>query len=125
MKKPNPVQERRRSVRFRILSLVKHATEPHVISFQVQNIQNISRGGLAFFAEQEIKQGAVLKLYFLPPNREKPVEARGKIVRCSQDAKIEKTFELGIEFLEVSDDGRLAIEQLEAIFLVTRKKIRP
>lgn len=121
MKKNKPVQERRQNVRFRVLSLVKHATEPSVVTFQATNIQNVSRGGLAFFADQEIAEGAVLQLYFLPPNREKPVTARGKVVRCPQIGKKEKVFEIGIQFLDVSEDGKLAIQELEVFFLKKKK----
>ncbi len=125
MKKTKSVEEKRRSVRFQILSLVKHATEPDVDTFQVTNIRNVSREGLAFFTEQEIKEGAVLRLYFLPPNREKPVEMRGKVVRCPQVIKKEKAFEIGIQFLDVSENGKLAIQELETFFLESQKKTRP
>jgi len=111
-------------VRFRIFSLVKHATEPNVVTFQVENIRNISRGGLAFFTEQEIEEGAVLRLYFLPPNCEKPVTARGKVVRCPQVIKNGKIFELGVQFLDVSEDAKLAIQELEDFFLKKQKKIQ-
>ena len=122
MKKADSVKERRQSVRFHILSLVKHAAEPNVVTFQVTNLQNVSRGGLSFFTEQEIKEGTIQKLYFLPPNREKPVEARGKVVRCPLITKKEKTFEVGIQFLDISEDAKLAIRELEAIFLESQKK---
>jgi len=118
MKKVKAKQERRRSVRFRIFSLMKHATEPDVITFRVANIHNVSRGGLAFFTDQEIKRGEVLKLHFLPPNSKKPVVARGKVVRCPELIKNEKIFEVGIEFLDISKEAQLAILQLEAFFLL-------
>lgn len=117
MKKTKSAQERRRSVRFRIISLVKHAAESEVVTFQVANIHNVSRGGLAFFAEQEIKEGAILKLCFLPPNCEKAVLARGKVVRCPKLIKEGKVFEVGIEFMDVSKEAQSAILQLEAFFL--------
>jgi hypothetical protein len=122
MGKIKPLPERRQSVRFRILSLMKHAAEPDVITFQVENIQNISRGGLAFFTEQQIKEGVTLKLHFLPPNREKPVEARGKVVRCPESIKKEKAFEVGIQFIDVSEDAKLAILELEDFYLENQKK---
>lgn len=122
MKKSKTKQERRRSVRFRIFSLIKHATEPDVITFRVANIHNVSRGGLAFFTEQEIKRGAVLKLNFLPPNSKKPVMARGKVVRCPELIKNEKIFEVGIEFLDISKEAQLAILQLEAFFLLNMEE---
>lgn len=125
MKKNEPLQERRQSVRFRILSLVKHATEPDVVTFEVENIQNVSRGGLAFFTDRELAEGAVLQLCFLPPNREKAVRARGKVVRCPQIIKKEKAFEVGIQFLDVSEDAKLAILELEVFFLEQQKKTKP
>ena len=121
MKEDKPVQERRQSVRFRILSLVKHSTEPQGAS-QVANIQNVSRGGLTFFTGQEIKEGVILQLYFLPPNREKQVEARGKVVRCFPNGTPQKTFEIGIQFLDISDEATRAILELEAFFLKNQKK---
>ena len=122
MKKNISVQDRRRSVRFRIFALIKHAAEPDVITFRVANIHNVSRGGLAFFAEQEIKEGAVLKLHFLPPNCEKSVMARGKVVRCPALINKEQVFEVGIEFLNVSKEAQLAILQLEAFFLSNQEE---
>lgn len=124
MKKTKPTQERRQNARFRILSLLKHATEPDVVTLQVTNIQNVSSGGLAFFADQEIKEGVVLQLHFLPPNREKPVAAKGKVVRCPQVTPKEKVFEVGVQFLDVSEDGKLAIRELEAFFLENPKKAK-
>ena len=119
------MQEKRQSARFRVLSLVKYAIEPGGDIFQATNIQNVSRGGLTFFTEQEIKEGEVLRLYFLPPNREKPVEARGKVVRCIQDIKNKKAFEIGVQFLDVSGDAKLAIQELEIFFLENQKKTQP
>ena len=124
MKKTKPMHERRQSVRFRVLSLVKHATEPHVVTFQVTNIQDVSRGGLAFFAEQEIKGGEIVRLCFLPPNREKPIEARGKVVRCPPGVKNKKIFKVGIQFLDIPEDAKLSIQELEALFLESQKNIQ-
>lgn len=124
MKKGKIVKERRQSVRFRVFSLVKHATEPDLITFQAENIRNVSRGGLAFLTEQEIKENAVLKIYFLPPNRKKPIAARGRVVRCPKVMRGIKAFEVGIQFLDISEEARLAIEELEPFFLEKRRNTR-
>jgi len=125
MEKNKPVLERRQSVLRRILSLVKYAPESRGAAFQVANIQNVSRGGLTFFTEQEIKEDAILQFYFLPPNRKKPVEVRGKIVRRLRSPKNAKAFEMGVQFLDVSEDAKLAIRELETSFLEKQKKTRP
>ena len=121
MKKEKLMRERRQSVRFRVLSLVKHATEPDTLVFSVSNIRNISRGGLAFFTEEKL-EGALLELHFLPPNRKEPVKARGKVVRSSRAKKNKKAFKVGLQFLDVSEDARLAIEELEASFLASQQE---
>jgi hypothetical protein len=121
MKKDKSVKEKRQSIRFRIFSLIKHAAESDLGTFQAENIHDVSRGGLAFFTEQEAQKDAVLKLYFLPPNRKKPVEARGKVVWCLKVIRGINVFEVGIQFLNVSDEARLAIEELEASFLKNQK----
>jgi Tfp pilus assembly protein PilZ len=126
MKKIKPIRERRQSVRFHVHSLIKYATESQVVTFQVTNIRNASRGGLAvFLSEQEIEGGTVLQLQFLLPNREKPVAARGRVVRCSPVIKNAKAFEVGIQFLDVTEDARLAILELEDLFLESQKKTQP
>jgi hypothetical protein len=124
MKKNKIVNERRKSVRFRVFSLVKHAVEPDLATFRTENIHDVSRGGLAFYTEEEIKEGAVLKLYFLPPNCLKPVMARGKVVRCPKNELGVRTFEIGIQFLDLSEEARHAIADLEATFLECQKKKR-
>jgi len=124
MKKNKLKKERRQNIRFRVFSLVKHATEPDIVTFQVDNIQNISRGGLAFFTEEDLKEGAVLQLHFLPPNRAEPVEARGKVVRCPKITKKLKSFEIGVQFLDISEDGKLAIQELEIFALEKQKAIQ-
>jgi len=122
MKKSKVVQERRKSVRFRVFSLVKHAIEPDLATFRTENVHDVSRGGLAFFTEEEIKEGAILKLYFLPPNSKKPVEARGRVVRCPKTVFGVRTFEIGLQFLDLSEEAKRAIEELEAYFIAKQKK---
>ena len=115
-------KERRQSVRFYILSIVKYASDFKDAPFRVANIQDVSRGGLTFFSEQEIKEGDILHFCFLPPNRKKPVEVRGKIVRClptPQDAKI---FTIGVQFLDVPEEANLVIQELEAAHLARRRQ---
>jgi PilZ domain len=124
MKKDKTLKEKRRSVRFRVFSLVKYAPESDCSAYQAENVHDVSRGGLAFFAEEEIKKDVVLKLYFLPPNCKKPVEARGRVVRCPKTTKGVNAFEIGIQFLDISEEARLAIEELEASFLESQKKKR-
>jgi len=120
MKKNLPDQDRRKSLRFRTLLLVKHASKSNAFTFQVANIQNISRGGLAFFAEQEIKEGSVLQLYVWPTKCKKPVEIQGKVVWCPPDIKKGKISEVGIQFLDLSEEAKLAIQGLEASFLANQ-----
>lgn len=122
MKKSKSVQEKRKSVRFHIQSIVKLAVESGGVIFSITNIRNISRGGLAFYTDQKIKEGALLRLYFLPPNCEKPVEAKGKIVRCSRAPRNKKAFKIGIQFLDISEEAKLAIQELEAFFLADQEK---
>lgn len=122
MGKSNFSGEKRQSVRFHILSLVKLAGESEGVPLQVTNVQDISRGGLAFLTEQDIPVGVVLKLYFLPKNRKDPVEARGKVVRCFQAQQNPKAFKVGVQFLDLSEEAKLAIEGLEASFLSKHKK---
>lgn len=117
-------QERRKSVRFHILSIVKYAPDLKGASFQVANIQDVSRGGLTFFSGQEIKEGDVLRFCFLPPNQKKPVEVRGKIVRCLPTPQDAKTFAVGVQFQEISEEAGLVIQELEAAHLA-KKKYKP
>jgi len=123
MGKADPEREKRQSVRFHILSLVKLAGESGDIPLQVTNIRNISRGGLAFLTEQLIPVGAVLKIYFLPANRKDPIEVRGKVVRYLRSPQNEKVFKVGVQFLEVSEDAKQAIQELEASFLAKEEQI--
>lgn len=122
MKKEEKSKENRQNKRVRVLSLVKYTILPGASSL-VANIRDISLGGLVFLADQEIEPGTVLQLYFLPPNRERPVEARGVVVRYLEVTKKEKekAFEVGVQFLDVSEEARLAIRGLEA-FLANQKK---
>lgn len=117
-----PEQERRQSVRFHIIAIVKYAAEFKDSHFQVANIQDVSRGGLTFFTGEEIKEGDVLRFCFLPPNRQSPVEVRGKIVRCLPTPHDAKTFSIGVQFLEVPEEANLVIQELEAAHLARRKR---
>jgi len=122
MSKDKPMPERRKSVRFHVLSLMKHASDTNTAVFSVTNIQNISRGGLAFFTDEKIPEGTVLKLYFLPPNRKTPVEAKGKTVRRSRSKRNKKAFKVGVQFLEISEDAKQAIQELETSFLAKQQE---
>jgi hypothetical protein len=103
---------------------LKYAIEPNPAILRAQNIHDVSRGGLAFYTEREIKKGAILKIYFLPPNRRSPVEARGSVVRCLEVIKGSKVFDIGIQFLDVSDEAMLALEELEEHFIKRQQKAR-
>jgi c-di-GMP-binding flagellar brake protein YcgR len=102
---------------------MKHATESQDPVLRIANIRDVSRGGFAFFSEEKIKEGSVLQLRFLPPNRRKPVTARAKVVRCLRDKK--KLFKIGVQFMDVSEEGRRAIQELEAHYLAAQKKAQP
>jgi hypothetical protein len=111
-------KEKRQNERFTVLSLVRCTVLPGNSSF-VANIRNISLGGMAFFSDLEIAPKTALKLDFLPSNREKPVETQGEVVRC---APTRKNFEIGVRFQDISKDAKLAIQELEALFLRNRWK---
>jgi c-di-GMP-binding flagellar brake protein YcgR len=123
MKKYKAGNERRQSVRIRVYWLVKHAPEPDFAPFRAENIKNISRGGLAFYSDHALRTGTLLKLYFQPPKSKKPVEAQGTVVRCAS-LRGDKTFEIGIQFLDISEEAKTAIEELEASFYKRQRKTR-
>lgn len=124
MKKIRPIQEKRQSVRFPVFSLVKYAIEPEPDVFRTANIRNISCGGLAFFTEQRIAKGTVLRLCFLLSSRARPVEVRGKAMWCRQSTGNGKAFEIGVQFLDVPPDARFVIQNLEGRFLKRHPEAR-
>lgn len=120
MKKNKQIEEKRQTPRFRILSIVKYTLEDSEGPLQVANIRDLSKGGLTFIAEHEIPEGEVLRFCFLPPQHKAPVNVKGRIVRCRAIRKKPKGFEIGVKFLDVPEEARLAIEGLEAFYLAKR-----
>jgi c-di-GMP-binding flagellar brake protein YcgR len=111
-----PYEERRRYVRLNALVDVAYNKHPH--SQEEESLlrlsKNISKGGICLIVYDELKKDDLLDLKIFLPDTRTPVEALGQVVWASEfiiGDKIGKRYDVGIEFVKISDKDKDRIDQ--------------
>ncbi len=75
--------------------------------------RNISLGGVSIIVNEEIALNTVLNLFIYVPNKDAPVEIKGKVRWINDTFTLphKKHWILGIEFIEVDDATRKKLEE--------------
>jgi c-di-GMP-binding flagellar brake protein YcgR len=97
----------------RVNANVNYSVEDVVLSEKMESTKNISAGGIAFFAREQVKVGSVLVLEMDLPDMS-IVKTKARVVwrepiKIPEDSSI--CCELGVEFLEVDDAVRKKISK--------------
>ncbi|MGQ0504859.1 MAG: PilZ domain-containing protein [Myxococcaceae bacterium] len=94
--------ERRRHPRIPVKLQIKRKTTTHAPE-SVEYATDLSEGGLFIRTkETSVKKGATLEIAFSPSGHTKEVQARGRVVRVTNEG-------LAIEFLELDPDSRILL----------------
>lgn len=67
---------------------------------------NISAGGMCVLMADPMREGTAPSLRFTLPDDEKPVFCKGRITWCRSSKIDPELYEVGLAFVEISDDDR-------------------
>ena len=76
--------------------------------FQVSNIKDISAGGVRFWTEDPLPEGALLLVEVLPPPLGRVLRALARVVRVRQGGKGDVYYN-ALRFVEISEDDQNAL----------------
>jgi c-di-GMP-binding flagellar brake protein YcgR len=103
--------EKRQFVRLNLLADITYTRRASSANEKISLTRNISKGGICFIAYEKLNEGEMLDLSIFIPEQEKPIAATGKIAWIKEfiigDPEKGKRYDVGIEFIKVSD-GELA-----------------
>jgi c-di-GMP-binding flagellar brake protein YcgR len=111
-----PQEERRKYLRLNALVDVaynKHQQKPEE-GLSLQLSKNISKGGICLIVYEEFKKDDLLDLRIYFPVVKAPIEAVARVAWVSEFTigdKIGKRYDMGIEFIKISDSDREKIDQ--------------
>ena len=111
-----PQDERRRYARLNALVDVAYNRHPHEPETEslLRLSKNISKGGICLIVYDELKKDDLLDLKIFLPDTNNPVEAMGQVVWASEfiiGDKIGKRYDVGIEFVKISDKDKDRIDR--------------
>lgn len=109
-------EERRKYARLNALVDVAYNKHPHRPEEEslLRLSKNISKGGICLIVYDQLKKDDLLDLRIFLPDAFNPVEAVGQVVWAAEFVigdKIGKRFDVGIEFVKISDADRDRIDQ--------------
>jgi c-di-GMP-binding flagellar brake protein YcgR len=101
-------EDKRRFIRLNALvDVVYHKISPQEKE-KISLTKNISKGGICLIAYEELKKSDMLDLKIFLPEDKKPIHAIGKIVWSKSfiigDISSGKRFDLGIEFIDITEE---------------------
>lgn len=88
--------------------------EPDNVAQETVNLKNLSEGGILFASYQNVPVSSVIKITFLIPGRELPIEAYGKVTHTSKIGKANIIYHIGAIFLDLPAIDRRVISDLVA-----------
>jgi uncharacterized protein (TIGR02266 family) len=103
-----PVTERRRSERYPLVLPVDYSA---VDAFFTEFSANINEGGMFIETNDPAALGTVIELQFQLPGLDRPLEVSGTVAWLS-DGKGESPAGMGVEFCELSEAAREAINSV-------------
>jgi c-di-GMP-binding flagellar brake protein YcgR len=111
-----PQEERRKYVRLNALVDVAYNKHPRKSGEEssLQLSKNISKGGICLIVYEEFKKDDLLDLKICFSGVKAPIEAVARVVWVSEfiiGDEIGKRYDLGIEFIKISDSNREKIDQ--------------
>lgn len=119
-------KENRSHLRLNIYHLAKYSrltTEPqsHVIAC---SIEDISRGGVCLFTDEDLPVSSVIKVYINFPQFHQPVSALAKVIWTKRIGKSNR-YNIGIQFLDIENIFQEIIaKRLDSLNKMVKKRRR-
>ncbi len=105
--------ERRRFLRINANFVVSYYVFPgHVNKTDMSLTRNVCIGGICFTTDKHFPPGIILHITLRLPKVEKLIVVLGEVVYVRQEKNKKFLFDLGVKFIEASDDDLLIIERV-------------
>ncbi|MEK6691776.1 MAG: PilZ domain-containing protein [Nitrospirota bacterium] len=103
------IKPRLRGTRVKIIKPVSSSIPDYYTSY---NVINLSLGGMLIETDHAMKVDSKFQMEVIFPENKGLVECRGRVAFCSEIAnKIPKSYNTGIEFVEMSKEGRSRLKE--------------
>lgn len=107
--------ERRRFFRLNLLADLTFTRSSISEEEKVSLTKNISKGGICFIVYEQMSVGEILDLNVYLPDKNKPINVTGRVNWVKEfsigDPVKGKRFDVGIEFLRISEQDKEEIER--------------
>lgn len=109
------MEERRRFVRLNVLTDIVYNKQFYNASRKLSISKDISKGGICIIAYEELKESDILDLKILLPDNNAHIVATGRVVWTKEfiieSAEKLHRYDVGIEFMEISEEDREKINK--------------
>ena len=112
----------RKYARYNVRGLLRYMPGPDAADFQINNIDEISEGGLSFSSPLQLEAGTKLRASLLLPPQDTPVDFEAFVVRCFLKVKKPPVYKIGLRFLNISKENQETVRRAIVLFLQFQKK---
>ncbi|MBI2167830.1 MAG: PilZ domain-containing protein [Candidatus Omnitrophica bacterium] len=106
-------EEKRRHPRIKLFDLVKCEYPPRPLIVQINNLVNLSEGGLQFLCQDMFKLSQEIRITINLAELERDISVRGKVVWIRKERALHNaSCRVGISFTEISDPDRRTIHEM-------------
>ncbi|MDD5746683.1 MAG: PilZ domain-containing protein [Candidatus Omnitrophica bacterium] len=106
-------QERRRFVRIGTNFVVSYYVYPgHLNKTDMSLTRNVSVGGICFTTDKHFPPGTILHITLRLPKVVKLIETLGEVVYVQQEKNKKFLFDLGVKFLQASEEDLYLLENI-------------
>lgn len=108
-------EEKRKFVRLNTLVDVTYSKKPPSATKKISISKNISKGGICLVVYEELKESQILDLKIYLPEDKAPVSGVGRVAWVKEfiigDSSTGKRFDVGIEFIKMSEEDKNKINK--------------
>jgi len=102
--------------------LLKSLADPSPSHFLLNNIHEISEGGLSFLTDEKVETGMTLTLAILVHPEETSIEIRAIVVRCPEIERKPPVYQTGLRFTNISENQQAIIRNALKNYSRSKKK---
>jgi len=108
MRTPRKIKNARKYKRLKAYYLVQYEVDSKGSKPKINNVRDISAGGLKFISDEAVPERAGIKLRVLMPSLEKTLVARAQILRVRRVPHA-VNYTVAVKFTEISQDDQKAL----------------